>query len=191
MGTTRIPPVTPQQAGLPTRLFYRIAKRRFGEVPEPFAVLANNGKVLVTAAVHESIAGKTCTTLPSNIREIAVYRTARTVGCSWCIDFGAMLMRLEGLNLDKLQHIDEFETSPLYSDDERAAIAYADAMTATPPTVTDEQVTDLTNRFGAAGLVELTYQVALENSRSRSFSALGITDQGFSTGSCRVPWAQD
>ena len=32
---------------------------------------------------------------------------------------------------------------PLYTDDERAAIAYADAMTTDPHTVTDEQVADL------------------------------------------------
>ena len=64
-----------------------------------------------------------------------------------------------------------------------------DAMTATPMTVTDEQVADLEKRFGRAGVVELTYQIALENSRARNNHALGITAQGFGTDSCRVPWA--
>ena len=36
--TSRIDPVTPKQASLLTKFFYRVAKRRFGEVPEPFAV---------------------------------------------------------------------------------------------------------------------------------------------------------
>ena len=100
-----------------------------------------------------------------------------------------MLMRLEGLDLDRLSHIDDYATSPLYSDDERAAIAYADAMTTDPHTITDEQVEDLRRRFGADGVVELTYQVGVENMRSRMNSALGITEQGFSSGdACRVPW---
>ena len=35
-----------------------------------------------------------------------------------------------------------------------------------------------------------TYQIALENLRSRMNSALGITEQGFSSDdACRVPWA--
>ena len=38
---TRIEPVPPQRASLLTKIFYRVAKRRFGEVPEPFAVAGN------------------------------------------------------------------------------------------------------------------------------------------------------
>ena len=72
----------------------------------------------------------------------------------------------------------------------RAAIAYADAMTTDPHTVTDEQVADLRTRFGDDGVIELTYQVGVENMRSRMNTALGITEQGFNSGdACRVPWA--
>lgn len=189
MSATRIPAVKPDDAGLLTRLMYRITKRRFGEVPEPFAVSAHHAGLTIAAGVHEAIVEKVSRTLPVNVREIAVYRVAWTIGCSWCIDFGTMLSRLEGLDIDRLEHIADYATSPHYSDDERAAIAYADAMTATPTTVTDEQVTDLERRFGREGVIELTYHIALENERSRIYTALGITAQGFSTDSCRVPWA--
>lgn len=65
-------------------------------------------------------------------------------------------------------------------------------MTATPSQVTDEQVADLERRFGRAGVVELTYKIAHEDMRARMNSALGITDQGFSSGdACRVPWADE
>ncbi|GAA4489400.1 carboxymuconolactone decarboxylase family protein [Rhodococcus olei] len=186
---TRIAPLAPADAGPLVRLAYRYAARRFGAVPEPFTVVANHRKLFAASAVAELAAEKASTVLPAAVRDIAVYRVAWTVGCSWCVDFGSMLMRLEGQDLDRLQHIDDYRTSPLYSDDDRAAIAYADAMTATPTTVTDEQVADLQRRFGNDGVVELTYQISLENQRSRMNSALGIVDQGFSTDSCRVPWA--
>ena len=39
-----------------------------------------------------------------------------------------MLMRLDGLDMDRLTHIDDYAISPLFTDDERAAIAYADAI---------------------------------------------------------------
>jgi AhpD family alkylhydroperoxidase len=190
--TIRLEPLEPGRAPLLTRLMYRYAKRRFGEVPEPFAVYAHHPRLLRANAVHEGLLQRASTTLPPSVRELAVYWTARTVGCSWCVDFGAMLMRLEGLDVDRLKHIDDHATSPLYTDDERAAIAYANAMTTDPHTVTDEQVEDLRRRFGAAGVVELTYQVGVENMRARMNSALGITEQGFGSGeTCRVPWATD
>ena len=186
----RVPAVPPQAAGPLIRLAYRYARRRFGEVPEPFAVTARHPGLFLASAVHEMLAQRAATRLPASVRELAVYRTAWTVGCSWCVDFGAMLARLEGLDAPRLAAIGDYANSPVYTEDERAAIAYADAMTATPPTVTDEQVADLTRRFGHAGVVELTYQIALENSRSRMYSALGITEQGFGSGdTCRVPWA--
>ncbi|MFE6859281.1 carboxymuconolactone decarboxylase family protein [Nocardia sp. NPDC057668] len=189
MSATRLPAVAPQQAGPLIRLAYRYMKRRFGAVPEPFAVTANHPRLFLAASMHEGMVERASTVLPHNVREIAVFYVARTVGCSWCVDFGTMLSRLSGLDIDRLRHIDDYATSPAYSADERAAVAYAAAMTATPPTVTDEQVTDLKRRFGAEGLMELTYQIGLENSRARSYFALGITDQGFSQDACRVPWA--
>lgn len=189
MTTSRIAPVTPANAPLLTRLLYRFAKRRFGAVPEPFAVYAHHRKLLLAGGMHEGMLERASTTLPANIRELAVFWTARTVGCSWCVDFGSMLMRLEGLDMDRLRYIDDYRTSDLFSDDERAAIAYADAMTTDVHTVTDEQVADLRRRFGDAGVIELTYQIGVENMRARMNSALGITEQGFSSGdACRVPW---
>jgi AhpD family alkylhydroperoxidase len=189
---TRIAPVTPAQANVLTRIMYRVAKRRFGEVPEPFTVAAHHPRLLVANAVHETLVQSGSKKLPASVREPAVFWTARTVGCSWCVDFGSMLQRLDGLDVDRLKEIDDYATSPRYTDDERAAIAYADAMTKDPHTITDEQVDDLRRRFGDEGVIELTYQIGIENMRARMYSALGITEQGFNSGeACRVPWATD
>lgn len=188
--TTRIAPVPPKSANLLTRVMYRVARRRFGEVPEPFTVAAHHPRLLVANAVHETLLDSGSRKLPPSVRELAVFWTARTIGCSWCVDFGSMLQRLDGLDVDRLTDIDNYATSPRYTDDERAAIAYANAITTDPHTVTDEQVADLRKRFGDAGVIELTYQIGVENMRARMYSALGITEQGFSSGdACRVPWA--
>ena len=186
---TRIEPLPPKRAGLLTRAMYRIAKRRYGQVPEPLTVVAHHRGLLVASAVHETMAQRASRTLPASVRELAVLWTARTIGCSWCVDFGSMLQRLDGLDVERLKDIDSYATSPAYTDDERAAIAYADAITADPHTVTDEQVADLRARFGDAGTIELTYQIGLENMRARVNAALGITEQGFNSGdACRIPW---
>jgi AhpD family alkylhydroperoxidase len=189
---TRIEPLPPKRAGLLTRAMYRVAKRRYGQVPEPFAVSAHHRKLMIAGAVHETMVDRASKTLPVAVRELAVFWTARAIGCSWCVDFGSMLQRLDGLDMERLKDIDNYATSTAFTDDERAAIAYADAMTTDPHTVTDEQVADLRARFGDAGVFELTYQIGLENMRARVNSALGITEQGFNSGdACRVPWADE
>ncbi|OBK71126.1 transposase [Mycobacterium sp. 1274761.0] len=187
---TRIAPLPPQRASLLTKLMYSYAKRRFGEVPEPFTVAAHHPRLMMANGVHEMLLQSGSKKLPASVRELAVFWAARTIGCSWCVDFGSMLMRLEDLDVERLKDIDSYATSPLFTDDERAAIAYANAMTTDPHTITDEQVDDLRRRFGDDGVIELTYQVGVENMRARMYSALGITEQGFSSGdACRVPWA--
>ncbi|MCW2799812.1 MAG: hypothetical protein JWQ70_1284 [Aeromicrobium sp.] len=187
----RIPPLAPADAGPLVKIGYRMARKRLGEVPEPFAVLGHHRKLFVASARHELAVEKATKVMPSQLIQLAVYRTAWTVGCSWCVDFGTMLMRLDELDVDRLKEIADFETSDKFTDADREVIRLSDAMTSTPMTVTDEQIASLDDAYGHAGVVELAYQIGLENQRSRMNHALGITDQGFSSGdSCRVPWAE-
>jgi AhpD family alkylhydroperoxidase len=181
----RIPAVPAAEAGVIGRLVYRLARRRFGDVPEPFAVARHHRRLFWAGLVSESAYQWAANVLPARLRDLAVYRVATVVGCSWCVDFGTMLQRLDGLDVERLAHIDEYPTNPLYAPDERMALAYADAMTALPTAVTDGQVAELEAALGRAGLVELTHAIALENMRARSNHALGITDQGFDA-ACRV-----
>ncbi|HKN56402.1 MAG TPA: carboxymuconolactone decarboxylase family protein [Amycolatopsis sp.] len=184
----RIPATKTSEAGLFLKLAYRFARRRYGAVPEPLAVTAHHPGLMRAGAVHELLVERASKRLPSPVRELAVYRVATRIGCSWCVDFGTMLQKHEGLDIERLKQIDDYATSPAFSEQERLAIAYADAMSGEHVTVTDEQVAELEREFGREGVIELTYQIALENMRARTNSALGIVDQGFTSGdACRVP----
>lgn len=180
----RIPAVPATEAGVLGRLVYRYAQRRFGAVPEPFAVARHHPRLFWAGLVAEGAYGRAARVLPAALRDLVVYRVATVVGCSWCVDFGTMLQRLEGLDVDRLAHVDEYATGP-FTPVERRALAYADAMTALPTTVTDRHVAELETDLGRAGLVELTHAVALENMRARANHALGITEQGFDA-ACRL-----
>ncbi|HEY3726755.1 MAG TPA: hypothetical protein VGL51_06255 [Solirubrobacteraceae bacterium] len=70
----------------------------------------------------------------------------------------------------------------------RKVSEYAEAMTTTPPTVTDELSARLLDRLGPAAMVELTGVIAFANLSTRSNTALGIESQGFS-GACEIPLA--
>jgi alkylhydroperoxidase family enzyme len=69
---------------------------------------------------------------------------------------------------------------------ERRVLACAEAASSTPPSVTDERVAGLRADLDDAALVEPTMMIAVENSRSRFNTALGLTGQGFRD-RCELP----
>jgi AhpD family alkylhydroperoxidase len=184
----RIPGVPEKDANWLIRAAYRYSRKRYGAVLEPAAVMAHHPGVMVASSGHELGVQRVSRALPPALGELVTYRTAVLLGCSWCVDFGTMLQKHEGLDTDRLVEIHDYATSARYTELEKLALAYADAMTATPVAVTDEQVAELAERLGRKGMVELTYLIALENQRGRFNAAFGITDQGFTSGdACRVP----
>ena len=66
---------------------------------------------------------------------------------------------------------------------------YAEAMSETPPRVTDELSARLLEQLGAPAMVELTAWSAFANLTTRSNTAMGIESQGFSK-ACTLPLAQ-
>ena len=185
---SRIPAVPADRAGVVGRAVYRYLRRRFGAVPEPIGVARWHRRLFWAGIVSEVATERAARLLPESVRDLAVYRVATNVGCSWCVDFGTMVQRHKGLDIDRLAEIDRYLTSPLFTADERLALEYADAVSARPMTVTDELVDRLVERFGRDGTVELTHMIALEDQRATFNHALGLVDQGFTSGeACRVP----
>ena len=87
-----------------------------------------------------------------------------------------------GASDEKVSAVESAEKSALYTEPERAAIAYAEAMTITGQRVSDALFARVRACFDEAQIVELTAAVALENFRSKFNVALGIEAQGF----CRL-----
>jgi alkylhydroperoxidase family enzyme len=95
------------------------------------------------------------------------------------MDINASRGMQTGATEDKVRAVAEAATSPLFSDVERAALAYAEAMTVTGQRVSDDLFARVRKHFDEAQVVELTAAVALENFRSKFNVALGIEAQGF------------
>jgi alkylhydroperoxidase family enzyme len=79
-----------------------------------------------------------------------------------------------GLSSGKILALGDYATSPLYDERERAALAYADAMSTTGGGVDDELFARLKGHFSDDALVELTALIAWENASSRFNRALRI-----------------
>jgi AhpD family alkylhydroperoxidase len=176
----------PTRPGPMTRVALAYARRRFGKVPEPFALKSASRKVFWSDVKYEMGVERGWTAVAPRLRELAVLRSAQTIGCHWCVDFGSRLSLDRGLEPEVLSALPDWQGSPLFDATDRAVLSYAEAMSTTPPTVTDAHVRALQEHLGDRQVVELTALIALENSRARFNDALGVVSQDF----CAVPAAR-
>ena len=172
----RIPLEPPRT--LLNRLVEWYSRRTYGAVLDPGAAMAHHPKVLLTDIRFEKSLAK-WSRLDPTLKALATMASAATIGCSWCMDFGYWEPTRKGVDRVKMRDVPRSRDSDVYTDLERQVMAYAEAMSATPPVVTDEMVAALREHLDDAALVELTMMVAVENERSRFNSALGLTSQGF------------
>ncbi|MBI3685895.1 MAG: carboxymuconolactone decarboxylase family protein [Actinobacteria bacterium] len=180
-------PTDLRQHGPVGRLTAWYLTRRYGAVLDSVAAVAHNGRVARAYLRFETrVAG--WRKLDETSRCLAVLAAAAVVGCEWRIDFGYWESVHRGVDRRKIAEVARWRDSDAYTDTDRLVLGYAEAATATPPAVTDEQVAALRSRFSDAQVVELTSLVALENYRSRANAAYGLGSQGFRD-RCALPTA--
>lgn len=174
---TRIPKA--QLTGLYGAAVKRMSRKMFGEVPEPVEVAWHNRKVLSLSFTigRKSQKWDRC---DESLKSFAHMAVASLVGCSFCLDLGYFHAHDQGLDVDKAREVPRWRESDAFTPLERDVLAYAEAMTRTPPAVTDEMSARLLEALGPAALVELTTFVGLANFMTRCNTACGIESQGFS-----------
>jgi alkylhydroperoxidase family enzyme len=85
--------------------------------------------------------------------------------------------------LDKVAEVTAWRDSKLFSETERVALEYAEAVTYTDRQVDDTLFAKVKAHFTEPQIVELTAAIAFENFRSKLNPTLGVEAQGF----CMVP----
>ena len=84
-----------------------------------------------------------------------------------------------GISTEKIEALPNHRESPLFSDAEKAALEYADAMTDTSRDVDDALFARLKEHYDDDAIAELTMLIAWENASSRFNRAFRIPSQGF------------
>jgi alkylhydroperoxidase family enzyme len=170
------------------RLGARFSRRRYGTVLDPLAALGHNTRVSLAYGLFE-LQVERWRKLDQGLKDLAVMAAAAAIGCSWCMDFGYWESTMKhDVPAEKIRAVPSWRDSGVFAELERLVLEYAEAMTDTPPSVTDEMVERLRGHLSETQLVELTAIVAVENLRSRINAALGLTAQGFRD-RCEVPAA--
>ena len=167
----------------------KLSRKMFGDVAEPLEVMWHNRPVLKfslglgqkAARWHEC---------DEDLKSYAHMAAASLIGCTWCLDLGYFQAHNEGLDEAKAREVPRWRESDVFTPLERDVMEYAEAMSQTPPTVTDDLSARLLEQLGAPAMVELTVWIALANQFARTNFALGIEAQGFSAACGLPPLAQ-
>lgn len=160
---------------------------RFGKLPAP--VEASWHSPDVAMATFE-LGGRAAAwdSVDESLKTFAHMAVSALVGCGWCLDIGYFMAQNQALDLDKASQVPRWREADVFNSLERRVMDYAEAMTTTPPTVTDEMAEGLLEEIGPKALVELTGYIAFANLATRSNVALGVEAEGFSA-DCEVPLA--
>jgi AhpD family alkylhydroperoxidase len=106
--------------------------------------------------------------LESSLLDLVKTRASQINGCAYCIDMHTRDARKNGESEERLYLLDAWRESPLYTDRERAALAWTEALTLISETHAPDDVYEETCRqFSAQELVNLTVAIGLINTWNR------------------------
>jgi alkylhydroperoxidase family enzyme len=192
----RIEGVRKSQAGPMVRLVYgfgpRMMKKLTGRQPqagnglEPFEIWAHQpGMMMGMGRFNQAIRkGKT---VSERIRNLVELKGAQMIGCEFCVDLGSQICRNSGLSDEELLALPRYQSSDLFTDQEKAALDFTAGVMRTPVDVSDEVFARMRRHFADKQIVEITALLTLVNV-DRFNAAFGIGSAGFSEGMvCVLP----
>jgi AhpD family alkylhydroperoxidase len=106
--------------------------------------------------------------LEESLMDLVVTRASQINGCAYCLDMHTADARKRGETEQRLYLLDAWRDSPLYSDRERAALAWTEALTVLHETRTPDDVYEtLKAQFSEEEQVKLTLLIVAINGWNR------------------------
>jgi uncharacterized peroxidase-related enzyme len=100
-------------------------------------------------------------TVPVGLKPLVAIVASTAAGCRYCQAHETVDARMRGVDEDKIADIWDFERSPRYSEDERAALRFARDASVVPNDVTPAHFEELRRHFDDGEIVEILAVVGL------------------------------
>ena len=106
--------------------------------------------------------------LPEKLLHLIYYRVSQINGCAFCLDMHSKDLLAAGENVQRLLVLDAWRETPFFSKTERAALAWAEAVTQlTGAEVPDEVYKEASSCFTSEQLMDLTLGITAINTYNR------------------------
>jgi alkylhydroperoxidase family enzyme len=117
-------------------------------------------------------------TIARELRGMIFVVSSLSSGCRHCQSHGAYGLARSGVPVEKIRALLEYETSPLFSEAERAALRFASAAGQAPNAVTPEHHADLRRHFTDAEIAQILVQLCVGGWLNRWNDSLAtVTDE--------------
>lgn len=161
------------------RLFFRNQKRRYGEVLEPGKLWGRSPKVFTAVALLYGALDRKSSPISPALRSLLTVRISQINHCAFCVDINSMMVLRRGNSEQQLDELETFRDSNQFSDKEKAALNYGEAITYSERQVTDHDRHWLEQHFSEDEIIELTAIISFQNLSSKFNAALDVPPQGF------------
>src|SRR6187551_3412690 len=101
--------------------------------------------------------------LDKQLVELVKLRASQINGCAFCVQHHVLLSERIGVPVDKLHLVAVWREAPIFSPRERAALAWAEALTLLPDGVSEDVYAEAAREFSETELMYLTSAVASIN----------------------------
>lgn len=123
-------------------------------------------------SAYEAMLGLEAATRRSSLEpalvELVKMRASQLNGCAYCLDMHSKDARARGENEQRLHVLAAWREAPFYSDRERAALAWCEALTLLPQTgAPDDVYAEVQAHFSAPEIAALTFQIVAINGWNR------------------------
>jgi alkylhydroperoxidase family enzyme len=156
-----LPPIE-KPHGLIMKLAYAMTRRQFGKVLTPLKVHA--ARLPIAFGLFYSKIAKLDRKLQLSPETALLIRehVARLNGCLFCIDIGRSITIKASMNQAKFDALEQYGTSPLFTDAERAALDYVTELTKDKK-VSPDTFACLSRHYSERAICEIVWLVASEH----------------------------
>jgi alkylhydroperoxidase family enzyme len=156
-----LPPVEKPQ-GLFQKLAYALSRRQFGKVLTPVKVVYS--RMPAAFGLFASKISRLDRKLSLSPEFVLLIReqVARINVCRFCMDIARSMVIRQSMNEEKFQALEDYRTSHLFTDAERAALDYVTELT-TEKNVNPETFARLAEHFSDRQSCEIVWLVASEH----------------------------
>ncbi len=157
---SRIPPVATGELSVADQQIVDAATEFMGFTPNDALVMARRPRLLAAFAELVDVIYAPGL-IDGGLKRLIGLVTSSAAGCQYCVAHTAFGSERQGVPAEKLADVWVFETSPAFTEAERAALRVAMLAGQVPNGVDDAAFADLTEHFTAAEQVEVLSVIAL------------------------------